>query len=819
MTSQSKANAIPPSSTTGPVVIPFPSNPSPDSASLSRSYDSYVCSPFLSNNPLRSPSLSSSFTPLVSSFLCRTPSCAAMNGSIANSPSGANQVIRNSPAERSAVDAYARNLLKQNSPAEVRLSIDDSLGPYITSILRDSIDATFGNYPDVTQLAEYENLVELVIEHCAMTNVALARETLIGIYQAVCTGAIPSDGNHNDTSLFLGLMDSLLENGRDDMDELDKSSRIPDGECGEKVDDLEYLVNQMIQPSDDEGNADCSSSVGSSISSANHHPHGKVTPCFDAKPEGIACGEKSHTVPIVTPTKLKDMAAIASPAIDMHLPSDLLAAMDDPSTPVPRKLIITAEGRDGVLPKTLNFGGAGSEDPTSTGLVLPTQGPSTNIATSKKEKKKAKDKKAKDLAAALFRPARPRSNSNLSDKSPKLLQPSPNNATCLSLGGQMPPFSLSSTSNTGSEHSISSIKSGYPQRSSILSKHAPQNELCHPEEITSLQQQQLQIQSASEILLTMNVDLSEAAALEAALVSNADINVAQYLLDQATSAPPVCRHMLHNACYRSDCQFSHDVEGHTCSFWMKGRCGKGDECRFLHGFHEKLLEGMIQTPVKSEEESCGKNKRSGRIRSSSMGGVPQSAQPQGICIVTNNLVSHNQTFSSMRRLSPSSSIISGHVASSSMEQGHGSMPSSYDSSMMRSQNAQGVGLNRSSSQSIHTPRISTAPKRGDPQALPEVSISAASKVGDWKEFDEFSSRLDARARQQAADQEKKLKQNTISFSSIASRKSPPPSVFVSPSNGKELSPVSCAKANKASYLPGLCSGEKPNKKGGIRRKR
>lgn len=104
---------------------------------------------------------------------------------------------------------------------------------------------------------------------------------------------------------------------------------------------------------------------------------------------------------------------------------------------------------------------------------------------------------------------------------------------------------------------------------------------------------QQQLDSCVEILLSMNTELSESAAMEAAGMANADFNIAQYIVDRALSAPPVCRHVLHDGCYRSDCQFSHDVEGHTCLFWLRGRCTKPvTVCKFLHGFHSKLMEGI-----------------------------------------------------------------------------------------------------------------------------------------------------------------------------------------------------------------------------------
>lgn len=114
---------------------------------------------------------------------------------------------------------------------------------------------------------------------------------------------------------------------------------------------------------------------------------------------------------------------------------------------------------------------------------------------------------------------------------------------------------------------------------------------------------QQQIDSCIEILLSMNSEVGEAAATEAAIMANADFNVAQYIIDNALSAPPVCRHMLHDGCYRSDCQFSHDVEGHTCLFWLRGRCTKPvSVCKFLHGFHPKLMEGIARESTSQGQE-------------------------------------------------------------------------------------------------------------------------------------------------------------------------------------------------------------------------
>ena len=112
-------------------------------------------------------------------------------------------------------------------------------------------------------------------------------------------------------------------------------------------------------------------------------------------------------------------------------------------------------------------------------------------------------------------------------------------------------------------------------------------------------QQQLafEIEQTTQLLLSIHVDLSYEAVSAASVLAQADVNLALHAIEQALSAPPVCRHMLHDGCYRSDCHFSHEIDTHTCSFWMRGRCGKGSSCKFLHGFAECLLEG-VRAPTK-----------------------------------------------------------------------------------------------------------------------------------------------------------------------------------------------------------------------------
>lgn len=252
---------------------------------------------------------------------------------------------------------------------------------------------------------------------------------------------------------------------------------------------------------------------------------------------------------------------------DKFIPVDLMGVLDDPSTPT------AAKNKD-----------FGSPDPEPE--AFPPLGSTPPPATKKSSKppRNSTSEQGKDLAASLFRPPRSRQQS------------------------------IDETDGCASSASQSSP----PIPSADIVYHTfpvnNDNQYFH----------QQHLNSAIDMLLSMNPDLSEEAAQEAAVLANADINVAQYVIDGAMSAPPVCRHMLSDGCYRSDCQFSHDVVGHTCLFWIRGRCGKGGSCRFRHGFSETLLAGInLETASEKQEE----------VYTSSSVPMP---------IATKNLVSHNK---------------------------------------------------------------------------------------------------------------------------------------------------------------------------------
>jgi hypothetical protein len=177
----------------------------------------------------------------------------------------------------------------------------------------------------------------------------------------------------------------------------------------------------------------------------------------------------------------------------------------------------------------------------------------------KKTSREERQAVEEDLAASLFQ-TRSRPNSidetRSAHTSPKLspnLQPQP-----------LPPAPHSAPVNLGPY-------AGYDQYTAAQ------------EEADFLQQN---LHVTAEVLCATFAELSPEAAYAAAVQGGGDYQYAQSVIHAALTSVPVCRHLLADGCYRADCQFSHDVAGHTCSFWLRGRCGKGGACRFLHGFKE-----------------------------------------------------------------------------------------------------------------------------------------------------------------------------------------------------------------------------------------
>eukprot|EP00549_Striatella_unipunctata_P022432 CAMPEP_0118680962 /NCGR_PEP_ID=MMETSP0800-20121206/4668_1 /TAXON_ID=210618 ORGANISM="Striatella unipunctata, Strain CCMP2910" /NCGR_SAMPLE_ID=MMETSP0800 /ASSEMBLY_ACC=CAM_ASM_000638 /LENGTH=575 /DNA_ID=CAMNT_0006577193 /DNA_START=541 /DNA_END=2266 /DNA_ORIENTATION=+ len=271
----------------------------------------------------------------------------------------------------------------------------------------------------------------------------------------------------------------------------------------------------------------------------------------------VAVSSSNANMKDSTPSKVTTSSNLTPMKPHALIPVDLLGELDDPSTP-------------GQRPKA-----------TSARISRNTKSEVIKKNTSKNKKKSKMN--SKELAAALFRPARSTAQIPTEDR----------------------------PSQSGSQSASSYAEDG---------TYAP----------PYIQQQ---IDTTAQILLSMGFELGEEAAAQAAQMSSGNLEFAQYVINAALSAPPVCRHMLNSGCYRSDCQFSHEVEGHTCVFWLKGRCGKFDSCRFLHGFSPKLLESLPQNDAYSGQEARYPD-------------VSPATSPvcRSIPIQTSNLVQHNRSF-------------------------------------------------------------------------------------------------------------------------------------------------------------------------------
>lgn len=431
-------------------------------------------------------------------------------------PSLSLSMISETKATGAEIDAYATRVLEARSPPETCF-IDDSLGPYVTSLLR---CADITDKDQVTSIAEFDSLLELLEDQCNMDK-ETASDCVFLIADAVITQVLPLSERR--------ARSSSLSNG-----------------CG----------NGFGMYTQHGGGLDSFRSMSNALpESASAR---KTMARIDSLGAMSAGG----------PSPLK---------LDNLIPIDLMGELDDPSpeyspSSSPTQYQPVQRDRDSFsrTPKqSVRIQQADDFPPLGTTQdAFPPLGAS--VEKRKKMKKgsakklghgKAQHHSDKDLAATLFRPARPRQNSIESEE-----------ATSRSRG--------SSNASTSMMMMASTI-----------------------DEVDNSIYFQQQLNSCVEILLSMNPELSEEAASAAGLMANTDFNLAQHILDSAMAAPPICRHMLHDGCYRSDCTFSHDVDGHTCLFWLRGRCGKGRSCKFFHGFHEKLLDGIDTSQCFSQEPS------------------------------------------------------------------------------------------------------------------------------------------------------------------------------------------------------------------------
>jgi len=504
--------------------------------------------------------------------------------------------LTSSPAFESAVKSYAARVLRINSPPEA--CFDSSVASYIISALQSAFLDSPALYEttnvdfSVENLDEYQSMVELLEDNCNM-NSSVACSSLRTIAKAVRTGIFDSDIDaalqKNFDSASQDDLRGMMNFGGSHVES--RLGRYRTGSVGNESDDncesLDpiSLLSDMLRKSGS-GESSLFPTMGSSSKSAVGDGMNKdYEPSFLLETDTFlgTLHQDRRSVKHSTPTTseetsiAEELSALDKKSLamscnkvtqlqpDMLIPEGLLGSMDESFNPIGNTVHDKFDSMSNEIAPNIANGSCKvsnflvhpdsstekSSISTYNRAISASEESSKPVKAPKNTMKKKKSKaKSKDLAAALFC-SRPRSNSVQADKSPKLKP---------AVAPSVPSSRMfqRSLNPNGDEHAIF----------------------------------ETQVDSTVQCLMAMNYDICEEAAYEAALVSNSDVNVAQHVIDGAVSAPPVCRHMLNDGCYRSDCQFSHDVDGHTCSFWLRGRCGKGSSCRFMHGFSSKLLEGV-----------------------------------------------------------------------------------------------------------------------------------------------------------------------------------------------------------------------------------
>jgi hypothetical protein len=342
------------------------------------------------------------------------------------------------------------------------------------------------------------------------------------------------------------------------------------------------------------------------------------------------------------------------------------------------QMIIDTPGQKVQPPSSTSPSSLSAPPPSSS--AFPTLGETMGNTTTKpppssqkqkgRNNKSKKNREANDLAAALFRPSRSRSNSlmdhpnqrprALSLASSSMLRPSSADAAGVisapssGNGGIGMMGSLLSQSLENAAAAATSAATTVDSGSNAIamtslsttssSSSSPQN-ISNNNGTNSGNTAQSELNSTTQLLLTLNSHLGTEAATLASQLTDGDLNLAQYLIEAArfdsssdsrnnanshstsNRRSRICRHELRGTCYRSDCPYSHDLGGVTCLFWLRGRC-RGENCRFMHGFAETLLDGISEEYLNEKREQDAKKER--------------EKEEESKKIRTGNLLQHNQ---------------------------------------------------------------------------------------------------------------------------------------------------------------------------------
>ena len=589
-----------------------------------------------------------------------------------NSSTLNNTIMSNSnQAVEIAVDAHATRLIQSNSAPEA--CVDSSLGPYITSILREAL-LTNNINSDTTSLSsipEYDSLIELLESQCQM-ELHVAESIIADIALAIRTNGIPdqNNGQNNNSTESSALScperrsrsKSLGAEPAKDLDVdflgriLQESMKQQNPSVENGVDHgLDLTHNGCTAPPQSMSNdfsflppitsVFVNNNGGSALLSKDRQQRNQRHVSFDETytttiDNGPQCREPyNYNSPMnswnTAGNDVNDAQACLGASLGfLDLEEDEEGNITNQMTIKEECEVTEDESRQDEKRGTAVTNGTSTLEVINSELAqchpvsgFPDLPPAENTQESginssdkpptnpKRPKKRASKKEAEELVAALFvTNSRPRSNSlplSVNSGTPNYAYPSINGV----------PNSKSSTSLCTTETSATT---------------------------QSTDNNSAVIESTTEILLTMNYHLGHEAASLASQLSYGDLNLAQYLIEAARSINAggygfnsynrrrsrICRHELQGTCYRHDCPYSHDIAGVTCLFWLKGRChhSDGSSCRFMHGFAESLLEGVNEDYLKEQQMKKEQEKLQ----------VEEEKRNQAAFVPTTNLLQHNE---------------------------------------------------------------------------------------------------------------------------------------------------------------------------------
>jgi hypothetical protein len=510
-------------------------------------------------------------------------------------------------ASDAAIDNYSCRVLQRLTEDDETV-IDVNVGPYVTSLLR---CAEIQSTDDLSNMAEYESLLELLEDQCNMKK-AVATDALRLIAEAVVTRMLPLsemttlNGRKNQNVTKLG----LYTGGEGSLDSFQSMREHLPANTANGT-----LAAASIEPYTPTGGPSplkpdnlIPSELFGVLDEAS--PHQVITMTTTTPLSGqYRFGQYSHgtsraqvfqfhTPPPRPPAVVHSQYSLHRQTPPQHQYQQQYQQRNTMASPPPptSSRLDTQNGQefpplgkpsvqDDFPPLGLSSGK--TRRSKAGGAKKSNTGGATNRQQQQQQQPPPLGVTDKELAAALFRPSRPRQNSIENNEqdgatgSNGHLQQRSRGSSIGSYHSAVLPTTTTTEDHDGGSVSFATAASSNNNNNNMMNEYYFQQQLA----------------SCIEILLSMNQELSEEAASEAALMAQLDFNLAQYVVDTAMSAPAVCKYMLQEGykCFRSDCVFSHDIDSHTCLFWLRGRCGKGNACRFLHGFNAKTLDGISET--------------------------------------------------------------------------------------------------------------------------------------------------------------------------------------------------------------------------------